>query len=264
MADDKYDDEYEFGDLDALEPESASDETNLSPEQGEKKNIRRNALIVVACVVLAMLAYKFLGSFLASETQPQEASVPSISSISPQDNVPATPQPIVTPAPTPVPIPTPAPLPSVDNSQITQKLSALEMGQQTLRSEVVAVNSQLGGINSNVNELSEKITELSQMLSNLASRVEQQSGELAALNERTKPKPIQKVVIRRPTIPRRVYHVQAVIPGRAWLIATNGSTLTVREGTQIPGYGVVKLIDAMQGRVLMSSGQVIRFSQQDS
>ncbi|HAF87135.1 MAG TPA: type IV secretion protein IcmG, partial [Legionellales bacterium] len=60
------------------------------------------------------------------------------------------------------------------------------------------------------------------------------------------------------------YYIKAVIPGRAWLIAANGSTLTVSEGTNIKGYGMVKLIDSTQGRILTSSGRVIRFSQQDS
>jgi intracellular multiplication protein IcmG len=60
------------------------------------------------------------------------------------------------------------------------------------------------------------------------------------------------------------YNIQAVIPGRAWLIATNGATLTVSQGTAIPGYGIVKLIDPVQGKVTTSSGQIIRFSQEDS
>ena len=58
--------------------------------------------------------------------------------------------------------------------------------------------------------------------------------------------------------------MQAVIPGRAWLIANNGSTITVREGTPIPGYGIAKIIDPIKGRVMTSSGKEIRFSQDDS
>jgi len=64
--------------------------------------------------------------------------------------------------------------------------------------------------------------------------------------------------------PPAQYFLQAIIPGRAWLISTNGDTVTVREGTRISSYGVVRFIDAKRGRVLTSSGQVIRFSQEDS
>ena len=60
------------------------------------------------------------------------------------------------------------------------------------------------------------------------------------------------------------YYIQAVIPGRAWLVSSQGLTITVREGTSVPGYGIVKLIDPNQGRILTSSGRTITFSQQDS
>ena len=80
---------------------------------------------------------------------------------------------------------------------------------------------------------------------------------------RTQPK---RVVhhINKPSAPPIHYYIQAVIPGRAWIIATNGSTLTVREGTNIAGYGIVRLIDPLDGRIVTSSGQIIRFSQEDS
>ncbi len=208
-----------------------------------------------------MLIYELWGAFFSKKTTDTEATtVPPITT--------ATPQPTPTQPPVTVPVQPVAPPPTtpvqsgLDNAQITQKLSALEVSQQNLRSEVNALNDQLSGISSNVNELTTKITDLNQMLTTLAAKVDQQSSQIAILTARTAPKPPPRVVHRGP--PRPVYYIQAVIPGRAWLIATNGSTLTVREGTQIAGYGVVKLIDARQGRVITSSGQVIRFSQQDS
>jgi intracellular multiplication protein IcmG len=138
----------------------------------------------------------------------------------------------------------------------------LEASQQNLSADVSAINSKLNGINTTVNQLNDKIANLNNVLTMLTAKLEQQSSEIAILTERTKPKPVRRVVVRRAAGP--MFYVQAIIPGRAWLIATNGSTITVREGTAIPGYGVVKLIDPNQGRVVTSSGQVIRFSQQDS
>ncbi|MBA3536672.1 MAG: type IV secretion protein IcmG, partial [Tatlockia sp.] len=87
--------------------------------------------------------------------------------------------------------------------------------------------------------------------------------EIVLLTEKAKPKPVRRRLIVK-SAPRLMYFIQAIIPGRAWLIATNGSTITVREGTRIAGWGVVKLIDPIQGRVLTSSGRIIRFSQRDS
>lgn len=272
MADDKdeYSDEYQFADLDVISPDASDEDAGSSEaagaekkqfDGGGRKDIRRNALIVVGIVIVIMLIYEFWGMFSSKKTTDAETTtVPPITTATPQ------PTPIQPPVTAPVQPITPPPTAPVqagpDNTQITQKLSALEISQQNLRSEVNALNDQLSGISSNVNELTTKIADLNQMLTNLAAKVDQQSNQIAILTTRTAPKPVPRIVHRGP--PRPVFYIQAVIPGRAWLIATNGSTLTVREGSQIAGYGVVKLIDARQGRVITSSGQVIRFSQQDS
>ena len=80
-----------------------------------------------------------------------------------------------------------------------------------------------------------------------------------------KPKPvILKSVKRHKKGVVLRYAVKAVIPGRAWLLASNGSTLTVRRGTPIQGYGVVTGIDAVRGYVFTSYRKLIRFSQEDS
>ncbi|MDI9817886.1 MULTISPECIES: type IVB secretion system protein IcmG/DotF [unclassified Legionella] len=265
MADDKneYNDEYQFSDLDVISPDSTDEDTQVAggTAAGEtrKVNVRRNALIAVIIIVIVMLAYKFLGPVFTGKTPP-DSSVPPLTTATPQPPAPQiqpiTPAPIVQ-APPPV-----APSPTVDSPQINQRLSALELSQQNLRSEMDSVNNQLNSISANFSELASKIAELNQTLTVLASKVEQQSNEIAILTVRTKPKPVKRVVIRRPPPP--TYYIQAIIPGRAWLIAQNGSTITVREGTKVVGYGVIKLIDSRQGRVLTSSGRMIRFSQQDS
>ncbi|STX37654.1 type IVB secretion system protein IcmG/DotF [Legionella feeleii] len=271
MADDKdeYSDEYQFADLDVISPDSSDGDAGSSEaagaekkqfNSGGRKDIRRNALIVVGIVIVIMLTYEFWGMLFSGKTTDAETTtVPPITTATPQ---PTPTQPVVTAPVQPVTPPTPPVQAGPDNTQITQKLSALELSQQNLRSEVNALNDQLSGINSNVNELASKIADLNQMLTTLAAKVDQQSNQIDILTTRTAPKPVPRIVHKGP--PRPVFYIQAVIPGRAWLIATNGSTLTVREGSQIAGYGVVKLIDARQGRVITSSGQVIRFSQQDS
>ena len=269
MADkdeEQYSDEYQFSDLDEINSDTlGEDESIIASEEKQptegKKDIKRNALIAIVLIVLAMLGYKFLGSFFAAKGSKTEiASVPPLSTGTPQP-AKIQEQPAVVPVQT-VPPPVVS-QPTIDNSQVTQKLSALEMSQQNMRSEVNTVNTQLSGINTNVNELTEKIANLNQIISSLASKLEQQSERIAVLTERTKPKlRPRRIIARGPSAP--LYYIQAVIPGRAWLIAANGSTLTVREGTHLAGYGVVRLIDPNQGRVVTSSGKVIRFSQQDS
>ena len=107
------------------------------------------------------------------------------------------------------------------------------------------------------------MTELNGVIANLSAKVDQQSREIEGLTiRRQEANKVYHRGAQATHFPK--YHIQAVIPGRAWLIATNGATLTVREGTAVAGYGMVRLIDPSQGRVTTSSGQVIRFSQEDS
>ncbi|MGQ3892562.1 type IVB secretion system protein IcmG/DotF [Legionella sp. CNM-4043-24] len=252
------DDEYQFADLDTMGVDMENEESGFgSPEkpgvslgQEPKKDIIRNALIVVAIVVVLMVLYKFLGSLFHKDVEAVKSrqQTPPVAQTAP-----------IVPDVTPLPQ-----APSADLSNVTQKLSDLETSQQSLRADLNGMNSQLNSINENISSLNSKLAALNQSLLTLSGRIEQQSGELSSLIARqNKPKPAP-VVKRRVYAPRVQYSIQAIIPGRAWLIAQNGSTLTVREGTIIPGLGTVRLIDPNQGRVVMSTGQVIRFSQQDS
>ncbi|HAU2068045.1 TPA: type IV secretion protein IcmG, partial [Legionella pneumophila] len=146
---------------------------------------------------------------------------------------------------------------------LKKKVSAIEMSQQSLRSEVNALSEQINAVNNNIKNLNAQIVNLNQIIGNMSNQIARQSEVINVLMVRTTPKKVVK--ISRPAVAARViYYIQAVIPGRAWLIGSNGSTLTVREGSKIPGYGIVKLIDSLQGRILTSSGQVIKFSQEDS
>jgi intracellular multiplication protein IcmG len=306
-------DEYQFSDLDVLNPELVEEESRAAAARPEKKermeggtNVRRNALIAVGLIILSLLGYKFFGSFFPGKKTAQvekQANVPPIGATVPQPGAvqPITAQPITAQPSTEQPTtaqpgteqpttaqpstpettveqpqeqaaaplqapPTPAPTtPTEQPEQVNQKLSTLETNEQNVQSEMNSINERLSGINTNVNELVEKMNTLNHTINELATKVDQQSNAIASLKarEEKRPKPVRAhAVVRKPRHAK--YYIQAVIPGRAWLIAGNGSTLTVREGSQIRGYGVVKLIDPNQGRVVTSSGQVIRFSQQDS
>lgn len=270
MVDNKQDnDEYEFADLDVMSPELMGDpDTDSKPAASSavrepgKTDVKRNALIVVVLVVLAMLLYKFMGSFFSGKNEPVKSDVSPTSTVS-QPAMVVTKPVIVEQTPVIVPVATTPVSAPVDNSAVNQKLASMDLNQQTIRSDVNNVSNQLGGINTNITALNNKIANLGQMVTTLSNTVEQQSIQIAHLIE-VRAKQKVRPVMRHNFSKTMVYFIQAVIPGRAWLIATNGSTLTVREGTKVAGYGIVKLIDPVQGRVIMSSGRVIRFSQQDS
>ena len=265
MADNDQNDEYKFAELDSLDNESMEDESDLNSttpsgqaRYPESKNVKCNALIAVGVLVLAMVIYKLVGWMYSGKSNVETSQT----TITPVGQV--TSQPIQTTiTPTPTPIIQQQPVITTNDSDLKQKVSAIELSQQTVKEEVSSVGQQVGAVNNNINNLNAQIANLNQVIGNLSTQVAKQSAEINMIMAHYKPKPVKRVMPQARAA-RIVYYIQAVIPGRAWLIGSNGSTLTVREGAKIAGYGVVKLIDSMQGRVLTSSGQVIRFSQEDS
>lgn len=267
MADnDEVNDEYQFTELDPLNPNVVEEEQG-SPDAketlGKKRvlgengnNVKRNAIIAVIAFVGLMLGYKFLGSYFLGTKDGVSEIKPAISVPSPAPIEPAPVLESVPPAPTPD-LSTPQP-----NAEINSNLSSLALGQENLNSQVATFGGQIDSLNSNMDRLTAKITELNGVVTSLSDKLDSQSQTIARLSA----KPVATVVRHPARSARRImrYYIQAVIPGRAWLVAANGSTLTVREGSDILGYGRVKLIDPNQGRVMTSSGQVIRFSQSDS
>jgi len=151
-------------------------------------------------------------------------------------------------------------------SAAQEKIAAFEKTQANLQSQIGVLSNQLAGMNTNFSTMMTNLKLLNDQVTQLAQTVEAQSKITTALNEKIKQRQRKAVMNKLPSMPTHVvrYALQAVIPGRAWLISTSGSTLTVREGTKISNYGVVRYIDAKRGRVLTSSGQVIRFAQDDS
>lgn len=254
MADnDQNNDEYKFAELDSMDNGLMGEGDGLNNPVGadtrpemQKKDVRRNAIVVVIMIVFAFLAYKLIGALFFSKSQPvTPAATPVI--------------PVVQPITPTEPV---QPVPVVDTG-LQQRVSAIDNAQQNLTSSVNALSEKINTMSDTVNTMNSQISQLNQTVSQLSTQMAKQADEINVLMLRTQPKRSHPVN-RRAAIQYINYYIQAVIPGRAWLIGSNGSTLTVREGTTIPGYGMVKLIDSIQGRVLTSSGKVIKFSQEDS
>ncbi len=267
----KYDDEYEFvdpetGSTDAMDytadaaSQSSGEQSVIDKTFAGKSGVIRNVLIVVVLIIAVMVIYPFIHSSLSV---PKKTSL--IKTVTHETTVKEYIAPIK-PEPVNAPVPYVSASSDVDE-KITQKLAALESSQEQMQTEFASSNTQLSGINNNINEMMTKVTELNRIIALYASKVDEQSREIeqltaqaAALKKAQTPHHVRHKI----TSPSLKYYIQAVIPGRAWLIASNGSTITVREGTVIAGLGMVKLIDPRQGRVVISSGRVIRFSQEDS
>lgn len=244
--------EFKFSDLDVMNPETSIDDEHVYKEQeptikpvSDNKDIRRNALIVVGVIFCIMLLYKFISLFHTTDN-----------SALPKQITPVT-QPLQ-------PAPTEQPLPEVQKTPIQlieQKLTAIEADQQTVHNNIDNINSQVNNISANTNDINNRMADLNQTIMSLTAKVEAQSQQLTTLMS---PPAIKTTPAKKKVIPAVSYYIQALIPGRAWLTVSNGSTLTIKEGSFLAGYGQVKSIDADKGIILTSSGKVIRFSQQDS
>lgn len=274
MADnDQYNDEYQFADLDAINPDAADDsglggenienaETIHPPAGASGRNdIIRKAMIVIGIVILIMVLYKIVESVFSGKKEVTNATAVTNVTQNSAPTPPAVPQ-----AQTQLPSVTTQPQAAspADETKLNQKLAGLESTQQNMQSTIGAVNDQIGNVNTNLNSIVTKLNEMNGVIANLNAKIEEQSKEIEQITiQREQAKRVRHEFHKAPKQYLK-YYIQAVIPGRAWLIASNGTTLTVREGTFINGYGMVKLIDPNQGRVSTSSGQVIRFSQEDS
>ncbi len=274
MADnDKYEDEYQFADPDAAGAEfsdqnpDASNSTQSIGDQSvtdksfaSKSNVIRNALIVVAVLIVMMAIYPFIHRLLSGAK--------NASAINPANNLNMVKKTVVQALPSPLMVSVSEPTAlSEQTNIINQKISTLELGQDRMQTEFVSANTQLNGINNNINEMMAKVASLSNTMTLYATKIDEQARvieRLTALETARKKGRVLHVASNKTASPSLKYYIQAVIPGRAWLIATNGATLTVREGTMIAGMGLVTLIDPRQGRVVTSSGHAIRFSQEDS
>lgn len=271
--DDQIHDEYQLADLDGIETEPQDTVQNATDGNAfpEKKpmaysvNTRRNAIIAVSVFIFSIVSYKFFSSHsaqkkplamenLASNTKPSASTMTPVQPKFAEQPIQQVNVPIVSNTQV---------APMSQDGKISQKLSALEMSQQSMRDDFTTINSQLSGMNSNINEIMTKMAEVTRVVSNLSAIAEAQSHEIGRM-AKASAKRMQAQQPRLAVAPPVKYYIQAVIPGRAWLIATNGNSITVRAGSVVSGYGVVKLIDAVQGRVMTSSGQTIRFSQSDS
>lgn len=272
MADhDQNNDEYKFVELDGLDnetmgdPEHEESASSIAAKENahSQTNIKKNALIAIGLIIFIMVMYKLVGYLFTHKTESVAVKKNTTTTIT-QVSQPEVPETIMASVPVQPVTPQPVVQPMItENTDLTKKVTAIEISQQNVRSEVSTVSQQVGVVNNNVNNLNNQIASLNQVINNLSSQLAKQSDEIGVLMARTQPKKIVTHIIKTST-PALIYYIQAVIPGRAWLIGTNGSTLTVREGTKIAGYGIVKLIDPLEGRVVTSSGQVIRFSQEDS
>ena len=139
----------------------------------------------------------------------------------------------------------------------------IKTSQQGVRNQVNDLSNRMDVVSSEINELSNKIGSLNENMQQMMNEMHEQVEKLERARRMQAKK---KKVVKRPMIkmPSVTWQVQAVIPGRAWLIGSNGSTITVRKGSDVKNIGRVAAVDADHGKVYFTNGKTIQFSAEDS
>ena len=117
--------------------------------------------------------------------------------------------------------------------------------------QMQSLQTSVSSLENNIKSLTEKVDAL-----------KKQKRAVKASTVHRKPKPrlkIHSVQSEIKPLPM-VYYIHAIVPRRAWLQSKNSEAMTVEIGDHVPGYGIIKSIDASEGIVTTQSNKVIRFN----
>lgn len=249
-------DEYQFSDSDIYTPGQTATPTPQAKKKwnfGGDSPILRNLIILVAVVFLIVIIYKFSENWNRSKPK---VALPTIST----ETIIA-PKKIIKPVITLPPPPRISQLPTakVEISPLLDRLTTVEAVQQNNLSKLEDVSITTTKLDSNVENLESQIKQLNSLTQRLLDKINAQNMQIKRIQANQNRLFSAKRQANKKKNFKFVYNLQAAVAGRAWLISANGSTLTISEGTKLQGYGLVKLIDPIQGKVFTSSGRTIGF-----
>lgn len=163
---------------------------------------------------------------------------------------------------------------SHDSSTTTAMPSPAQIAREEQQSRVAAAKAQADALEAKSNALDQTINQQQQAITQLQSNMEMLQESVNTLTTSVSTltqkfdtldskltKPAVKQVSRAVSTPPPItYFVRAMVPGRAWLQASNGSTLSVAVGNEVPGHGTVSNVALGSGQVIMSDGSVFTYN----
>lgn len=266
-------DEYQFADLDGLGTESpdpvfGEDETEIKtagegvsspPGRGrldpKMMKIIQKGVLAVGGLILFLFIYKLITPFFAASNDVMTKKMPVAAKKTLK--VESAPERLM---------PTQASNETV-NAVTDKKIKELERERSRLNNDLLMMHQQIRDVTQTVNSMTSSLAEIKESMEQISEKMDQQSQQMERLQSMKRAKHAASAHQDKKVTPKvepTRYFIQAIIPGRAWLMSTQGTTLTVSQGSTVPGYGDVRLINAKLGRVFTSSGRIIQFSQADS
>lgn len=215
--------------------------TGESPDYAKQINAarRRRLLIPIILVVAIIFIYQIL-SWVSSRKQTEKKVVEPSAAV--QTTEAAPPPPVVSEVATP---------PAPDN--LTQQVAALNQ-------RVNDDHAQLTKINDTLNAQQIAMSNLNVSIADLAASLEVLKQNVDTVLAKTKAP--HKKIVRKSKPQKVVYHIKAIVPGRAWLEDSSGRTISVRVGNRLNN-SRVEWISSLQGVVTLSSGEIIQYGAND-
>lgn len=139
-------------------------------------------------------------------------------------------------------------------SAMMNKLNNLSQDASSSKSVVNQLQNQVGDLKASLNKANQSNEAMRKAMLVLAQQVQNLSNQVKKAT--TAPNHIKKL----PPSPVLTFHLRAVIPGRAWVMGSNGESDSVVVGTKLKNYGTVTAIEAQAGKLLTSSGKTITFN----
>ncbi|GEM_PF-2962306 len=140
--------------------------------------------------------------------------------------------------------------------QVADQLTDLR--QDSINNTVVIrqLQSQIAQLDNSLSQSRNTQQQLTQSLALLVGQVQELTGKVQELS---KPKAVKAATPAAKPVPVITYQLRAVVPGRAWIVASDGQSQSISVGDAVPQYGNVQSIDADAGVVITSSGKTIKF-----
>ncbi len=165
-----------------------------------------------------------------------------------------------------------APQQAQQNSQTIKQQQTLSSALGSESTTATPTNNRVGKLEQQMGTYQQKIDELSQVaqgnaqqIARLQTTLQQMDSALQSMSRamssvQSEEKKVHDAMNAKASGKKaKTYYVEAIIPGRAWLKVSDGTTLTVSPGVEIPGLGRVTRIDPDSGTVKTTTGKVIRY-----
>jgi intracellular multiplication protein IcmG len=151
---------------------------------------------------------------------------------------------------------------TVPVEQTPQQTLAVETPNNTdvqrLTMQNQANQQSIASMQSQIQQMQTQMSDLTNTISALGTQIQVLANEIKAIST-------DRAVSGRSisTNPGIVYHLKALVPGRAWIQSPDGAATTVTLGDRLPGYGIIQMINTDQGIVTTSSGAIIQYGTKD-